>query len=222
MKDYRITVKVRNNRILKAIEAVGGTPGNKWCEANGLGYGLVNDLINLTASPIGEYGDLRPTAARLCEVLGVLPDDLWSNEQLHPLERNFSYMEMDHSQVLALSSSGGGEQAYLPDFSAIDQRETRALLDKAKARLTEREREVIALRYEKDLSLQECAKILKYTVERIRQIESKALRKLRHPSSVAIFLDALDISPEKREMCQRDAERWGTGERFAYSGVTYD
>lgn len=181
MKDYRITVKVRNNRILKAIEAVGGTPGNKWCEANGLGYGLVNDLINLTASPIGEYGDLRPTAARLCEVLGVLPD-----------------------------------------FSAIDQRETRALLDKAKARLTEREREVIALRYEKDLSLQECAKILKYTVERIRQIESKALRKLRHPSSVAIFLDALDISPEKREMCQRDAERWGTGERFAYSGVTYD
>ena len=30
MKDYRITVKVRNNRILKAVEETGSTFGGKW------------------------------------------------------------------------------------------------------------------------------------------------------------------------------------------------
>mgnify|MGYP005820526747 CR=1 FL=1 len=28
-KDYRVTVKVRNNRLLRAIEAAGGAPGQK-------------------------------------------------------------------------------------------------------------------------------------------------------------------------------------------------
>lgn len=38
MKDYRVTVKVRNNRILRAIEAAGGTLVGKWCEEHGLAY----------------------------------------------------------------------------------------------------------------------------------------------------------------------------------------
>ena len=90
-KDYRLTVKVRNNRILKAIEAVGGTPGGKWCAANGLNYVSVNELINLTSSPLNKVdGTLTLNASLLCDVLGKLPEDLWSNEQLYPLVKNFS------------------------------------------------------------------------------------------------------------------------------------
>jgi RNA polymerase primary sigma factor len=52
--------------------------------------------------------------------------------------------------------------------------------------LTEREREVIELRFGlvdgKDQTLEEVSRYFDVTRERIRQIEAKALRKLRHPS----------------------------------------
>jgi RNA polymerase primary sigma factor len=52
--------------------------------------------------------------------------------------------------------------------------------------LTERERQVLELRFGlvdgKDHTLEEVSQYFEVTRERIRQIEAKALRKLRHPS----------------------------------------
>ena len=48
--------------------------------------------------------------------------------------------------------------------------------------LPDREREVITLRNKEKMTLQGCALRFGVTRERIRQIEAKALRKLRHPS----------------------------------------
>ena len=195
MKDYRVTVKVRNNRILKAIEDSGGMPGAKWCHENGLGYARVNNLINMTTSPISPEGTLYPDAAKLCEVLNKLPEDLWSNEQLYPLEKNFSEMEMSHEQVVALLPSD--QQSYLPDFSELEQSQTKALIGKALATLNGQERAVIRMRYEDDRSLGECAESLNVSTERIRQIESKALRKLRHPALVGLYVDTVDGVSDK-------------------------
>ena len=47
--------------------------------------------------------------------------------------------------------------------------------------LSEREQKVLDLRFREKLTLQACVPILGVTRERIRQIEAKALRKLRHP-----------------------------------------
>jgi RNA polymerase sigma factor (sigma-70 family) len=190
MKDYRLTIKVRNNRLLKAIEAVGGTPGGKWCAANGLGYVRVNDLVNMTSSPLTAEGELYRDAARLCEVLGKLPEDLWSNEQLYPLERNFSEMEMDHAQVVALLPQE--QQSYLPDFSEFEQAQTKALVSEAVSTLTPREQEVIHMRFTDELTYDECGKRIGVTRERVRQIEATALRKMRHPKWAGMFIDAVD------------------------------
>jgi RNA polymerase sigma factor (sigma-70 family) len=195
MKDYRLTIKVRNNRLLKAIEAVGGTPGGKWCAANGLGYARVNDLVNMTSSPLTAEGELHRDAARLCEVLGKLPEDLWSNEQLYPLEKNFSEMEMDHAQVVALLPQE--QQSYLPDFSNLEHEQTRQLVSAALSTLTPREQEVIQMRFTDELTYEECANRLDVTRERVRQIEAKAMRKLRHPARVGMFIDAVDWASEK-------------------------
>lgn len=53
--------------------------------------------------------------------------------------------------------------------------------------LTERERAVIACRYRDRLTLEETARLYNITRERIRQIEAKALRKLRHPQRAALY-----------------------------------
>ena len=59
-------------------------------------------------------------------------------------------------------------------------------IDQVLKTLTYREREIIKLRYGLgdgySYTLEETGRIFKVTRERIRQIESKALRKLRHPS----------------------------------------
>lgn len=208
MRDYRLTIKVRNNRLLKAIEAAGGTPGGKWCAENGLCYSMVNNLIKMTSSPLTADGELRLDAAKLCDVLGKLPEDLWSNEQLYPLEKNFSEMEMDYSQVVALLPQE--QQSYLPDLSEFERAQTKALLDKAVATLNPREQKVIRMRFEDDLTLEECADRLDITRERARQIEAKALRTLRHPSLVGIFVDAVDCVSEKtRSDAKKAAAKWG-------------
>lgn len=223
MKDYRITVKVRNNRILKAIEEVGGTPGWKWCKAYGLQYTVINHFINMTGSPINAQGRLSPEAARLCEVVGKLPEDLWSSETLYPLERNFSEIEMDHAEIFSMLPAE--QQSYLADFSGIEQAQTKALLAKALATLTSKEERVIKMRFEDDLTLAQCAERMGVTPQRIRQIEGHALRKLRHPSRVGIFVDALDVEEEERQDYKKDAAKFlakfcGVSNRMRTTGET--
>lgn len=66
-----------------------------------------------------------------------------------------------------------------------DPRNLRKALDKVLDTLSFREREIIKLRYglddEQKYSLEDVAKKFKVTRERVRQIEEKALKKLRHP-----------------------------------------
>lgn len=62
--------------------------------------------------------------------------------------------------------------------------------------LTRREATLLFHRYWKDLTLEECGKRMGVTQERIRQIEMKALRKMRHPSRSGFFSMATDVPSE--------------------------
>ena len=69
-------------------------------------------------------------------------------------------------------------------------------LSEALSTLTRREEEVLRLRYGltdgRARTLEEVGQIFHVTRERIRQIEAKALRKLRHPSRSRKLKDYLD------------------------------
>ena len=197
MKDYRVTVKVRNNRILKAIEAAGGEPGAKWCEEKGLSYQNVNALINMKKSPLAADGSLSAAALMLCDVLNVIPDDLWSNDQIYPLERNFSELEMNKEEITALIESSNG--VCVLDTSKFEQEQARKLLDGVIKKLPPQIRKIIEFRFYQDMSLDDCAKALGVTRERARQIEAKALRMLRHPTKIGGIIDLTDIEGDEKE-----------------------
>jgi len=77
-----------------------------------------------------------------------------------------------------------------------DQRLLREEIRKVLNQLTLRERQVIELRFglidDHDHTLEEVGKKLKVTRERVRQIEERAIRKLRHPQASRILKDYLD------------------------------
>ena len=182
MSDYRVTVKVRNNRILKAIKDVGGEPGQKGCEATGLVYTQINSLINLTESPLLKTGGLSTSAERLCDVLGKLPEELWTNNQIRPLEKNFTELDMTQDQVMALLPLS--ETSYIQDF---DKKDLEKVMAAALSTLDRKEQKILNLRFKEGLFLEEIAEKYDITRERVRQIEAKALRKLRHPSTSSLL-----------------------------------
>lgn len=64
--------------------------------------------------------------------------------------------------------------------------------------LTEREQEVLKMRFMSGMTLDECAAVMSVGRERIRQIEAKALRKLRHPMRFKRWhLDTMDKAIEE-------------------------
>ena len=113
-----------------------------------------------------------------------------------PVEKVKSILEMNQDPISLETPVGSEEDSELGDFVEDDKfanpydATTRVLLkeqlDEVLKTLNEREEMVLRYRYGLDdgsqKTLEEVGKIFNVTRERIRQIEVKALRKLRHPS----------------------------------------
>jgi len=120
------------------------------------------------------------------------------------LQRRWTWATMKVQRVLQSAEEpislerpvGDEESSQLGDFIEDDEamepmdaaaREMlREQVQSALAALSERERQVLELRFGlidgKDHTLEEVSRYFNVTRERIRQIEAKALRKLRHPT----------------------------------------
>ena len=104
---------------------------------------------------------------------------------------------------------GEEDESHLGDFipdddapappEAASQTLLKEQLSEVLGTLSEREREVLKLRYGLDggrtRTLEEVGQAFDVTRERIRQIEAKALRKLRHPTRSKKLKDYLDVYP---------------------------
>lgn len=179
-KDYRVTLKVRNANLLRAIESVGETPGAIFAEKAGIPYGRLNDLIGCKISPLKSDGEYRSGVISLCEYLNKMPSELFSPEQLEPLETNRAEIELTVEQCLSIPRN----------IDPLQEIENTGAIYAALENLTKRERTVIEMRFGLDgpeQTYDEIGKEFDVTRERIRQIEDKALRKLRHPNNTRII-----------------------------------
>jgi len=118
------------------------------------------------------------------------------------VSRNLRAME----EPMSLDSTVGHEESsqlgdFIKDEDAIDPMDAvaremlRESIEDTLAVLSDRERQVLELRYGlvdgRDHTLEEVGQHFTVTRERIRQIEAKALRKLRHPTRSRILRDFL-------------------------------
>ena len=112
-----------------------------------------------------------------------------------PMERVAEIKRIAPKPLSLEAPVGEENDSHLGDFVPDDEDETpvevasnvalREQLDKLLHQLTEREREVLKLRFGLEdgypRTLEEVGHIFEVTRERIRQIEAKALKKLRQP-----------------------------------------
>jgi RNA polymerase primary sigma factor len=110
-------------------------------------------------------------------------------------------------EPVSLDGPAGGDDDssllgdFIEDVDALEPLDAASLemlreqVHHALAALSERERQVLELRFGlvdgKDHTLEEVSRYFKVTRERIRQIEAKALRKLRHPTRSRLLRDYL-------------------------------
>jgi RNA polymerase primary sigma factor len=121
-----------------------------------------------------------------------------ANEMQMPVERVQQIMKMAQQPISLQSPVGDGDDSSFGDFiedkgaeNPYDMASTNLLREKivdVLDSLAPREREVLALRFGlKDgysRTLEEVGRLFRVTRERIRQIEAKALRKMRHPTRI--------------------------------------
>jgi RNA polymerase sigma factor (sigma-70 family) len=201
MKAYRVKVSVRNNLLINAIEAAGYKSVAEFERSAGIAIGRANCLVAMRDSPIQQTGEFSKIAKLMMEVLGAAPSDLWTEEQLMlKLRTNVGWREVDMDIELfkALAKQQGELAAALPSQEDVLLKiETAHVVDELlNKRVTSREQTILReMMSGEGLTLKEIGEKMEVSAERVRQLQMKALGKLRHPNSVDVLKKA-GLTPE--------------------------
>ncbi|MFN5719208.1 MAG: RNA polymerase sigma factor RpoD [Bradyrhizobium sp.] len=153
----------------------------------------INKIVRTSRQMLNEIGR-EPTPEELAEKLGM------------PLEKVRKVLQIAKEPLSLETPVGDEEDSHLGDFiedknailpiDAAIQSNLRETTTRVLASLTPREERVLRMRFgigmNTDHTLEEVGQQFSVTRERIRQIEAKALRKLKHPSrsrKLRSFLD---------------------------------
>ncbi len=153
----------------------------------------INKLIRVSRQLLQEYGR-EPQPEEIAEVMGI------------PEDKVREIIKIAQEPVSLETPIGEEEDSHLGDFIPDDDAPAPAdaaaftllkeQLMNVLSTLTPREEMVLKLRFGLEdgraRTLEEVGREFKVTRERIRQIEAKALRKLRHPSRLRKLKDSID------------------------------
>lgn len=198
--DVRVDFKLSNPKLMAAIESAGGVCA--FCDQSDVSYQLVSKLLRFELSPWtllpGNKAAKRPavialkrSAKRLCEVLGLEAEELFParlypepGSQRVPVGGSFV---IDSARLISLRDAPKRNLiAEASQDSDVLREELRAKVAALLSTLTPREALVMRMRHgidgDGEHTFEEIGCVMNVTQERVRQIELKATRKLRHPS----------------------------------------
>ncbi len=167
--------------------------------------------IRIPVHMIEIINKLWRTQKHLMQELGREPSPEELADEMHlPVARVNSLLKMAQQTVSLHAPVGDGDEVSFGDFIEDKSAENpsdvtsysllKETLKDVLTTLTERERNILEMRFGLgdgyQRTLEEIGKQYKVTRERIRQIEAKALRKLRHPTRVRQLQGFLENSEE--------------------------
>lgn len=191
--EVAVTATIRNKALYLAVEKLGSA--SALAEHLGVAPSIVGKWLNLKDTPNlsvpkwREYWEEK-IGGKLFELTGKMLDDIFPEELrndkvfLQQQKRITRFMECD---VRQLAEAGFAPKQIVSPDAHIDRLEFRQVVSETLETLTPREEKVIKMRFGlgadgQEYQLKEIAQLMGVTTERIRQIESKALKTLRHPN----------------------------------------
>ena len=172
--EYLVKVTIRNNLILRQMKKLGIKTQTELAKLSGLQPITVGKLIGLKRRPLHALtGEWLDTAFALSAALHVEPEELWTEKQRGmALDSNTREVSMSEDAVMQLASGDRLEHNVIASKLVADALTT----------LKPREQDIIHRRFFDGDTLEEIANSQGTSKERIRQLECKAIRKLKHPS----------------------------------------
>ena len=82
MKDYRIKITIRNDRLLSAIEKLGFVSVRQFCAQHALDYQRITEIIRGKLKPIDNKGKVTKLVQDMLDILDVSLEDVFTERQL--------------------------------------------------------------------------------------------------------------------------------------------
>ena len=191
--DYRVKVTIRNNRLLKAIEAKGFDSVRSFCMAYQLNYVGVNELVAGKKKPVhGKSKTLTKIAKEVLQILEITVDEGFTEKQLKGFKRNSYEIEVKEKDLMKIA----GPRNQKVEVIAMEN-DLKSTLDKIfRDKLSSREENIIRRHFYQNESISDIAKSFDLSKERTSQILKKGMYKIGQCYPEFFKSGITDVFPE--------------------------